>query len=448
MFLSESLPDVQEVNTVDLFVGHETLQNDLTEDYIIKPHLNVQEKQTYVNDEDIKIEPVPSKTNEVTEANNTPFIGKLFEAENYLKSNYDFQYNMITYKVELRKKGEHQYKKINDFEFNNLLRNMANSNISCDGGKLRYILNSDFSRKYDPFKDYIDSLPLWDGNTDFIVALANTVNVENKELWIKCFTKWFVAMVASMYNEKIVNHSGLFLTGKQGIGKTTWFIRIVPKVLQDYIHCGSLNPTDKDSYLQLSECLLINLDEMGTMKDSTLNPLKELMTKSIIRVRRAYGHFHENYIRRASFCGSANEKQFLTDTTGNRRFLCFEVEGIDYQHDVNVDMAYAQAFHLYKNGFKFHFDQADIAEIKSYTDDFRLISMEEEALPIHFQPVSADIATTFLTTTEIHNYLVRTEGLLKTHSSIQRLGKALNKLAFTRKKMNGRQKWAVTVALP
>ncbi|WP_317125059.1 VapE domain-containing protein [Kaistella daneshvariae] len=43
-------------------------------------------------------------------------------------------------------------------------------------------------------------------------------------------------------------------------------------------------------------------------------------------MRKAYGHNNENIPRRANFAGSVNTAQFLKDTTGSRRFVCFELE--------------------------------------------------------------------------------------------------------------------------
>jgi predicted P-loop ATPase len=73
-------------------------------------------------------------------------------------------------------------------------------------------------------------------------------------------------------------------------------------------------------------------------------------------MRKAYGHNNETMPRRASFAGSVNTAQFLNDSTGSRRFLCFEVEEIQYQHDVDINMIYAQALHLFNEGFRYWFD--------------------------------------------------------------------------------------------
>lgn len=370
-------------------------------------------------------------------------VGKNFELENYLTKHYDFLYNEITCRVEFRKKEETEYKKLTEIELNTIKRKLLNANIPFDHTRLQVTLYSDFSKSYNPFLDYMESLPEYSNGEDYIAQLANTVKTDNQELFERVLKKWLVALVGSLIDDEVVNHCVLIMTGEQGVGKTTWQNNLIPKPLRNYIYTGAINPNDKDSNLQISENILVNLDELGVLKGNRLNSLKELITKKFIKVRRAYGYQAENYIRRASFCGSANEKMFLTDTTGNRRFLCFNVTDIDINHEVSMDMVYAQALHLFKSGFKFYFDRADIDEINAYAENFRVLSMEEEALMANYKSSKVEDAMAFMTATEIHNKIAKSSGLARGDASIQRLGKALTKNGFERKKIRGIHKWAV-----
>jgi len=87
----------------------------------------------------------------------------------------------------------------------------------------------------------------------------------------------------------------------------------------------------------LSECLLINLDELASLNRGKESALKEVITKNEIRVRKVYRRNPESLIRRASFTGSVNDSQILTDTTGSRRFLIHEVESINYTTPIDMD---------------------------------------------------------------------------------------------------------------
>ena len=153
-------------------------------------------------------------------------------------------------------------------------------------------------------------------------------------------------MVGCVLDDKVINHTVIVFSGKQGLGKTTWVERLVPKQLKEYLFSGTINPNNKDTLVQLAECMLINLDELENLNRSEIGSLKEIITKTQIRMRKAYGHNNETMPRRASFAGSVNTAQFLNDSTGSRRFLCFELEGIKYQHSVDINMAFSQALFL------------------------------------------------------------------------------------------------------
>lgn len=164
--------------------------------------------------------------------------------------------------------------------------------------------------------------------------------------------------------ESIIKMKSYFLE-KQGLGKTTWIEKLMPKQLKEYIFSGTINPSNKDTLIHLAECMLINLDELENLNRSEIGSLKEIITKTHIRMRKAYGHNNENMPRRASFAGIVNTSQFLNDTTGSRRFLCFEVEHIEYTRDIDINKVYSQALKLIKEGFRHWFNQEEIKDINA-----------------------------------------------------------------------------------
>lgn len=163
-----------------------------------------------------------------------------------------------------------------------------------------------------------------------------------------------------------------------------------------------------------------------------IGSLKELITKTHIRMRKAYGHNNENMPRRASFAGSVNTAQFLNDTTGSRRFLCFELENIEYQHEVDINLCYAQALKLFKDGFRHWFNQEEIKNIDANNEQYQLKSPEEELLLIWFEPSEKQCADYFFTTTQIAQVLSSRANLNITETTIRKIGMALKKHGFTR----------------
>ena len=77
----------------------------------------------------------------------------------------------------------------------------------------------------------------------------------------------------------------------------------------------------------MTENLLVNFEEIDSMQRSELNQLKAMTTTLYVNERPAYGRNKVHLPHVASFCATGNNLQFLTDDTGNRRWLPFEGHG-------------------------------------------------------------------------------------------------------------------------
>ena len=357
--------------------------------------------------------------------------------ELFLSNKYIFRHNIVSGKLEFQYFGKRKWNVMNDFIENSMLRECLKARIRTNISSLRNLLNSDFCPLFNPFEDYFFNLPNYDEKTDYITELANTITTTKQDLWQQCFKKWMVAMVGCVLDDKVINHTVIVFSGKQGLGKTTWVEKLVPKQLKEYLFSGTINPNNKDTLVQLSECMLINLDELENLNRSEIGSLKEIITKTQIRMRKAYGHNNETMPRRASFAGSVNTAQFLNDTTGSRRFLCFELEGIQYQHKVDINMAFSQALFLFKSGFRHWFDQEEIKLITENNEQYQLHSPEEELLLTWFEPCEREKANTFLNASQIAAKLAEKAKINITDGTINKLGKALKKHNFIRLKKNG-----------
>lgn len=363
--------------------------------------------------------------------------------EDYLNAKYNFRFNEVTGKLEYKQHAEPFYKAMNDFAENSMYRELLLANIKVGISKLRSILCSDFCKRYDPFLDYFNALPKWDNETDYIEQLANTIKTTNDEFWKMCFKRWLVAMVGTAIDPKTINHTVIVFSGKQGIGKTTWMINLVPKQLKDYLFSGTINPDNKDTLIQLAECMLINLDELENLNKSEIGSLKEIITKTHIRLRKAYGHNNETFFRRASFCGSVNTIHFLNDTTGSRRFLCFEVLEIDYEHSIDINNVLAQALHLFKTGYKHYFSKEEIATITANNEQYQVKTVEEELLLTYFPKPTDNYNVQYLTTSQIASKIAEKTKTNVTNGTVMTLGKMLTKHGYKKAKKNSRQVYEV-----
>jgi predicted P-loop ATPase len=367
-------------------------------------------------------------------------LPKIVIVENFLSSSYDFSFNVVTGNIEYCEGGNMKMKILDDYRLNSLYRELAKNNIKYPKSNLLDLLKSSFVPKYDPFKEYFSHLLPWDGETDYIQELASTVRTTNDVEWQKCFRKWIVASVACLLDEKISNQTMIVLAGKKGIGKTTWSLNLVPKKLKDYVYSGTIDPDNKDTLIFLSECFLINVDELEILSRKQLGSLKHLITKESVKLRRPYGTAAENLARHASFISSINNNEFLTDLTGSRRFLCFEALDFKYNHGVDMAGVYSQAIALWKSGFQFWFDKEEIDAVNNDNEKFRVRSMEEELLLDRFKPCRKEEATHKLTATEIMALLHEKNRNNINDYNAQKLGKVLTHCGFIKGKIKAASK--------
>ena len=323
-------------------------------------------------------------------------------------------------------------------------------------------LQSDLIPDVHPLREYILSLkPYTPDQPDWIDIVAQQVKVKpsgeeakgnkarGEELWRTCFKKWFVAMVASWMRDEVVNHQVLVLIGKQGIFKTTWLEHLIPPHLRAYAcKLANSNELNKDERMRIAEFGLISLDEIDSMNNRELNQLKSIITATDVNERAAYAYTKERRVRLASFCASGNRRDFLTDITGNRRWLPFEVESIQnpFHTQLPYERMYAEAWALAQDPlFSYWFDLDEIEVLEQHNQHFRDESNEEQLLDVYFAvPAREATNTKFLTTAEISERLIY-YGNIKRPLSLSRLGGLLSQKGFLsiRKGSPQRRGWIV-----
>lgn len=299
-------------------------------------------------------------------------------------------------------------------------------------------LKSELVPSVHPLRDWLNQLPPYtDEQPDWIDMLARQVKVvgdeQNNAYWCYCFKKWFVAMVASWMKDDVVNHTALVLIGRQGLFKTTWLEHLIPPELRAYSSKMPLSgQIMKDDRLRLCENGLLNIDELDAICGREMNIVKSLLTSTDVNERAAYGRLKERRMRLASFCASTNNREFLTDITGNRRWLPFEVESIQnpFHTILLYDRIYSQAKALVDGRlFEYWFDSEDIEVLERHNETFRSQDNEEQLLPILFD-IPAEDKGVFMTTAEISDVLVSYGGIKKP-MSLRRLAIIIKKAGFT-----------------
>ena len=357
------------------------------------------------------------------------------------------------------------------------------------------VIESDYVPAFNPFVEYLESLPEWhEGDHDYIADLAATVKIKGEQEHIESqqtshkgtstkeisqeeisqgeisqgeaaqeeasqatdsslftfrsslpslFTlhsslkKWLVGMVAGWISEDVVNNVILVFIGEQGAYKTTWFNYLLPPQLKQYFYTKTnANRMTRDDLLTLAQYGLVCCEELDTMRPAELNQLKAAVTMPSIDERAAYAHFHEHRKHIASFCGTGNNVSFLSDPTGNRRWLPFEVESIvsPREHPFCYEGIYSQALALYKSGFTFWFTKEEIQEQNRHNRKFETPRLEYELVDLYFRKPLEQENSMFMTSSRVLQVIG--SGITQKLSAT-RIGMAFNELGFKRVRYHG-----------
>ena len=333
------------------------------------------------------------------------------EIKSFLDGHISLRFNEITSRVEYEIPADntdtHRFMPVNDRIVNSLWSQM--STITRVNIQDMYrVIESDYVPVFNPFKAYLNNLcksvGVQDkkqsvGDRDYIQELAQTVRVKGGEqeqkLWHLYLKKWLVGMVASWISDDVVNNVILVLIGEQGAYKTTWFNYLLPPPLKQYFYTKTnANRMSKDDILTLAQYALVCCEELDTMRPAELNQLKAAVTMPSIDERAAYAHYHEHRKHIASFCGTGNNTQFLSDPTGNRRWLPFEVDSIlsPREHPFHYEGIYAQALSLYTSGFQYWFTKEEIQELNRHNKQFETPHLEHELVDLYFRrPIDSEL---------------------------------------------------------
>ena len=389
----------------------------------IKPTVQVQVQEVKTTEtETTTPKPLPNKIKNISD----------FEkVENFLSDRYEIRFNEVSNEIEFRNKGE-----VTPFEIlneNNIYVELQKNFINFSQAKVTALLRSNYVTYYNPFNDYFESLPEWqETETDYIAKVGDYLPIKenDKQRFKTQFKKMLVRTIACALLDNVFNKQAFILVhDQQNSGKSTFCRWLCPPLLSAYITENI--STDKDSLITLSDNLLINMDELATLNKAELNTLKAMMSKDVVKVRRPYDKKPILTPRRASFIGSTNKSEFLSDETGSVRWLCFELMGrlnFDYKKDIDINDLWKQAYTLFKQGFKYELTPDEIQENEKANRAYQITTEEQELIQKHYLPATKDNHRTFYTSTDVKNNLSEKYPYIRLHSVY--IGRALKILGF------------------
>ncbi len=366
------------------------------------------------------------------------------EMEAFIPTWGELRMNRLIHQIEVSLCEEtDRWQRLTDTLENSLWRTMQHAGLEVDIFRLRTLLQSDFVRDYHPLEEYLAALPPWDGVTDYIGTLSAMVHCRHTppERFDFYFRRWLVGMLAAALDEQVVNHVILVLLGPQGSFKSSFMENLLPPTLRRY-YTSKTNSyrLSKDDLFTMTENLLVNFEEIDSMLRPELNQLKAMTTTLYVNERPAYGRNKVRLPHVASFCATGNNLEFLTDDTGNRRWLPFEVERIEnpWMAEIPYEGIYAQAKALLDNGFRYWFQEREVEELNARNRRFETPNPARELILTYYRSPQKNERGIYVTPSQI---VARFGGSIRLN--VVKVGLVLKELGFEQVRTRHGRFWLV-----
>ena len=324
----------------------------------------------------------------------------MLAVQQFLQDNYHFRRNVLNGKVEFSILPEGNDDAEKELDWRPLTPEALNSIIIrakreqiCEKGSpktdiMEYV-HSEEIETHNPIVHFLNGLPTWDGQNRVTQVFSRLPGISTEQLnflavWLRSAVAHWLQMDTLHGNECVPT-----LIGPQGCGKTQFVRRLLPPDLRQYYleHLNLGNKFDKE--MALTNNLLVNLDELEAIRPSQQAALKQTLSKNKVNGRPIYGCAQEDRLRFASFVSTTNNPHPLTDTTGNRRFICVRIPAgqfIDNTGEIDYGQLYAQVlYEIRELKSPYWFNNDEVARIQELNIEFMEQKDVAEAIHVCFR---------------------------------------------------------------
>lgn len=369
--------------------------------------------------EDIDI--APEKIEAINKSSAAPSdqLDEVSQMEMYLRSNYNLKRNEISMLIE--NNGE----PLLEEDINTMYLEAVKVMPKAKDSIFNKLIHSRFIVNYNPIFDFIEEHKHIN-TTGNIKRICESIDTNDKAYAEYFITKWLVGLIAKLHGENCPLM--LILQGPQNAGKTQFERRLLPAKLNHYIGEVSPGMKDVDFYLLMSQKWIIIDDECGGKSKKDDLHQKSLLDKQRFDVRKPYGKGNVTVPSLAMMCGNTNERDILTDLTGNRRYIIIDFQDYDWELYNSVDKTelLLECYHLYKSGYNFRVGKDEMDYLNKYDHKYTTPSSAKELLQKYFNPATIEKGTPMTAT----DFVVYIEAETKLRLTSIAVGRELTSLGY------------------
>ena len=228
-------------------------------------------------------------------------------------------------------------------------------------------------RSYNPVIDYMEQAQeKWDGRQRINRMLQVYLGADDIPLVSKIAQMWLIGAVAKVYDPYVKFDYVLDLVGGQGVGKTS----LLQKLGGDWYTDSVTDFANKDNYDIMLKSLIVNDDEMVASNRMSFAETKAFISKTSLRYRKPYMKRTEEFAKNFILARTTNQKEYLKDKTGERRFLPVMANtSAQVKHPMEIEsetieQIWGEAVTIYKSGVDLMFDEETEDELNIYRERF------------------------------------------------------------------------------
>ena len=368
---------------------------------------------------------------------------RLDEVKQWLTRNYIVRVNLLDRtKISLSPTEECDYEYLHPITEDDIFLHAYADELPVSQKVLKLLLSSpNQMESFNPIVDYLTSLRGKYRGPSQIDLLCKSLHVVvgSPERACRILRKWLIASAACALGIR-QNDVALGLVGeKAGIGKTTFFEMLVPPCLREYYQVAQKDERLFQMPLAFVQRFILNFDEFAAIRKSNEEDFKQLMSSSVIEVKRQGSRYSEKAPRVASVCFTSNKNHRMggfirvPDKGLMRRLAIIEVDGFDdYRASLDVDQLWAEAIMLLDGGFNPTWTQSEYSE---FVDENRQYVCESNALrllKLHYRKPEVGERGQFMTARDIVDQLKERRKLSSVTQQVNEVtvGLALSVLDF------------------
>lgn len=233
-------------------------------------------------------------------------------------------------------------------------------------------------RSFHPIRDYLNGLK-WDGKPRIDNWLQRHLGAADTIFNGAVGRRTLIAAVARIMNPGCQFDHVLIFEGLQGRGKSS-LIRALP-VNESWFLDKLKRLDDADTARSMRKKWIVELAELETFRGDSEETIKAFITRRTDTIRFPYGRRHIDIHRQCILIGSTNEKRYLHDSTGGRRFWPVEITKMDIDGIALVrDQLWAEAKHYYDKGAPWYLETPELQAMAQEVQRERYISHPAEEL--------------------------------------------------------------------